>query len=107
MNEQYLRYFSEIFSCRYALLQKTADRLFPGCAEVARWSAQDCMTADGVPYIGRFSKSRPDWYVATGFGKWGMTTASLAAEIITDLICGNENSAASVFTPTRISLGSI
>ncbi len=92
---------------KYSLLQKTAERLFPGCEVVSRWSAQDCITADGVPYIGRFSKSRPNWYVATGFGKWGMTSASLSAEIITDLICENENSAVSVFTPTRISLGSI
>ncbi len=91
---------------KYELLKNTANRLFPECKEVARWSAQDCITADGIPYIGRFSKGKPDWYVATGFGKWGMTTASLAAEIITDLICGKENAATEVFTPTRISLNS-
>ncbi len=29
------------------------------------------MTPDGIPYIGRFAASTPNWYVATGFGKWG------------------------------------
>ena len=33
------------------------------------------MTADGIPYIGRYAESRPNWYVATGFQKWGMTGA--------------------------------
>lgn len=86
---------------KYALLQEAAQRLFPGSRVTARWSAQDCMTADDVPYIGRFSKSRPDWYVATGFGKWGMTSSVVAADIIGDLICGRENAAAQLFTPTR------
>ena len=86
---------------KYALLQAVAERLFPGCRVAARWSAQDCITADDVPYIGRFSKGRPNWYIATGFGKWGMSTSAVAAEIIGDLICGRENAAAALFTPTR------
>ncbi|MBQ7288222.1 MAG: FAD-dependent oxidoreductase [Clostridia bacterium] len=86
---------------KYALLQRAAEDMFPGCRIVAQWSAQDCMTVDEVPYIGRFSKSRPNWYVVTGFGKWGMTSAALAAEILTDLLCKKKNSALSLFTPHR------
>lgn len=86
---------------KYEMLQNAAKRMFPDCRIVSRWSAQDCITADEVPYIGRFSKQRPDWFIATGFGKWGMTTSSLAAEIITDLLCGEKNPAVSVFTPSR------
>jgi len=59
------------------------------------------MTLDGVPYIGRFSRSRPAWYVATGFGKWGMTSAMLSAMILTDLIGGKENPYADFFSPSR------
>ncbi len=66
------------------------------------WSAQDCMTLDGIPYIGQFGRKTEDWFVATGFGKWGMTSSMAAAILLTDLICGRENSCAEVYSPCRI-----
>lgn len=36
-----------------------------------RWSTQDYITLDGVPYIGRFTMDTPKIYVATGFQQWG------------------------------------
>ena len=86
---------------RYEQLRQVAEKWFPGSREIAHWSAQDCMTADNVPYIGRFAKSRPDWYVATGFQKWGMTSAMVSAMLLCDLICGVENPWAEVFDPGR------
>ena len=59
------------------------------------------MTLDGLPYIGRYSKSTPKLYVATGFNKWGMTSSMAAADIIADAICGKENDYASLFSPSR------
>ena len=52
---------------RYDLLRQKAREWFPGSREVACWSAQDCITPDSVPYIGRYAADRPQWYVATGF----------------------------------------
>lgn len=75
--------------------------IYPKAKEYARWSAQDCMPPDSVPYIGRYSASTPNMYVATGFGEWGMTSAMVAAEIISDMICGRENENAEVFSPQR------
>ena len=66
------------------------------------WSAQDCMTLDGIPYIGRFGRKTEDWFVATGFGKWGMTTSMAAAVLLTDQICGRENQCGEVFSPQRL-----
>ncbi len=86
---------------RYGMLRDRARELYPGCHEVARWSAQDCMTLDGLPYIGRFSRHRPCWYVATGFGKWGMTTAMVSARILTALIGGRDCPEADIFSPGR------
>ena len=86
---------------RYALLRKQAREWFPESREAAHWSAQDCMPADGVPYIGRFSAGRPDWYVATGFQKWGMTGSMAAATLLCDLICGKQSPYARVFDPGR------
>lgn len=86
---------------RYALLRRMAKKWFPNSREIAHWSAQDCVTADGVPFIGRYAKNRPNWYVATGFQKWGMTSAMVSAMLLRDLICGKENPYADVFAPDR------
>lgn len=88
----------------YDVLLEKAQQWFPGSREVKRWSAQDCMSLDGIPYIGRFAASKPHWYVATGFNKWGMTSAMVASGIIPDLICGTENVYAPVFSPQRFNL---
>lgn len=86
-----------------SLLQKGKE-WYPDSTPAARWSAQDCMPMDGVPYIGRFAASRPDWYVATGFQKWGMTSAMVSAKLISDLICGIGNEGAEIFSPQRFFL---
>lgn len=86
---------------KYAELEKQARNFWPVSREVARWSAQDCITLDGIPYIGSFSQTRPDWYVATGFGKWGMSSSMVAARIISDAIVGQTNVHEEVFSPQR------
>ncbi len=88
---------------RYAWLVRAAKRLYPGCAEVARWSAQDCITPDGLPYIGRYSRNRPSWYVATGFQKWGMSLSMVSAMVLRDLICKGSCSYEKLFSPSRFS----
>lgn len=85
----------------YEFLEHMAEQNWPGCKATAKWSAQDCMTLDKIPYIGLFSRTCPDWYVATGFGKWGMTSSMVSAMILTDLICKRENAYAEVFSPQR------
>lgn len=75
--------------------------MWPECRAAERWSAQDCMSVDGVPFIGRYARSRPEWYVATGFGKWGMTNSMVSARLITDLICGRESPYTQLFDPAR------
>ncbi|MBQ2330246.1 MAG: FAD-binding oxidoreductase, partial [Oscillospiraceae bacterium] len=54
---------------KYEALRKRASGFFQNSRVKTYWSAQDCITADGVPYIGRYSDSTPNWYVATGFQK--------------------------------------
>lgn len=88
-------------------LREKAVQLFPTCREIACWSAQDCMTLDEVPYIGHYSARRQDWYAATGFNKWGMTTSMVSAMLIKDSICGIDNPAAAVFAPDRFAVGDI
>ena len=88
-------------SNQYEYLQKYADKYWPECKVTAKWSAQDCMTLDGIPYVGRFGSKTSTWYVATGYGKWGMTSSMAAALLITDLLNGRENAYADVYSPRR------
>lgn len=82
-------------------LELFAKKTYPNATVKYRWATQDCITLDDVPYIGRYSPATPDLYVATGFGKWGMTTAMVAAKLLADLIAGKPNRYAEVFSPAR------
>ena len=86
---------------RYDMLRRKAKEFWPHSRETAHWSAQDCMTLDGVPYIGPFASGADGWYVATGFQKWGMTTSMAAARILTDQITRNKGLDDKIFSPSR------
>ena len=85
----------------WRLPETAAKKYYPKAKIAARWATQDCITLDGMPYIGQYSRATPDLYVATGFGKWGMTTSMAAAMILTDLVQGNDNPYAALFSPWR------
>lgn len=85
----------------WAELEAKARNFYPGAPPVYRWAAQDCMTLDGAPYIGRYSARASGLYVAAGFNKWGMTSSMAAAMVLTDLVLGRENPFAPVFNPSR------
>ncbi len=82
-------------------LEEFVNKHYKGAQIVGKWATQDCMTLDRVPYIGQYSKSTPDVYVATGFNKWGMTNAMVAANILCDLVGEKTNPYAEVFSPSR------
>lgn len=86
--------------CR-AELEAFAGKFYPDSEGKYRWATQDCMTLDGVPYIGQYSASTPNLFVTTGFNKWGMTSAMAGADILCDLVRGKENPYAAVFSPSR------
>ena len=85
-------------------LERFAQKHFPQAQIVSKWATQDCMTLDGVPYIGQYAKSTPELYVAAGFNKWGMTSSMVAAMILCDLVQGKKNPYAEIFSPSRTSL---
>lgn len=86
----------------YSSLKAAACKYFPGSEVFACWSAQDCMPHDEIPFIGRYSLTKQNWYVATGYRKWGMTSSMIAALLLTDLITGKENPWEKLFTPRRM-----
>lgn len=82
-------------------LQDFALKHYPNAQLHCQWATQDCMSLDGAPYIGPYSKRTPQLFVATGFNKWGMTGSMVSAMILSDLVIGRENKFAPVFAPSR------
>lgn len=85
----------------WAALEDFAKRSYPQAKILCRWAAQDCMTLDQIPYIGPYAKGTEGLYTATGFNKWGMTSAMAAAGILADAVLGRENPYAALFSPSR------
>ncbi len=93
----------------YERLEAVSGQWFPYREAAAQWSAQDCMTHDGIPYIGRYRQAEGALssrvFVATGFNKWGMTSSMVAADLLSDAVLGRENEAEQVFSPSRFNPG--
>jgi len=85
----------------YTKLYDEKRMLYPQAKEVCRWAAQDCMSLDGIPYIGKYSGRSKDIFVATGFNKWGMTSSMVAATVLSDLIQNKKNEYEELFSPSR------
>ena len=86
----------------YGALENYAKQLYPNCEILFRWDTRDCITLDKIPYIGPFSNTMDNFYVGTGFNKWGMTTSNVAANIVCNMILGKRHQYAYVFDSTRV-----
>jgi glycine/D-amino acid oxidase-like deaminating enzyme/nitrite reductase/ring-hydroxylating ferredoxin subunit len=87
---------------RYRRLEEFARRHFPVRAVEYRWSAQDNMPVDFLPFVGKLTPRSRGTFVATGFRKWGLAMAPASAEMIVDNIMGRSNPWASFFDTTRV-----
>lgn len=85
----------------YNELRREAQKYYPKSEEEYHFATQDCMTLDGIPYIGEYSKSTQNLYTATGFNKWGMTSSMVASSILADLVTDRKNPYAEIFSPSR------
>lgn len=68
---------------------------------VFRWSTQDSISVDGLPYVGRMSPDSAHIHVITGLRKWGLTNGTAAALILADTLYGRANPWARMFDSTR------
>lgn len=95
----YLTRFNHIE--RYARLAEYAKKHF-GITEIVNcWNHRDYLGYDDMPLIGLLYPWSKHTYTATGFMKWGMTNGTVAATLLRDQICGNENELSEVFNPYR------
>lgn len=85
----------------YNELEKFLKANFKDAEIVSKWSTQDCMTYDKIPYIGRYTDSIENLYLATGFKKWGMSHSAAAALILKNKILGVNDDYSEIFNPSR------
>ena len=86
----------------YTKLEDTVKKMYPKSEILYKWTAEDCISLDKIPYIGEYSNLMKNLYVATGFKKWGITLSNVAANILTDKILGKENEYEEIFKSTRL-----
>lgn len=70
------------------------------------WMNQDVMSNDYLPLIGRVNTNK-HVFIATAFNAWGMTNATLAGNLLSDLVLNKENIYEDLFSPRQISMPSI
>ena len=87
---------------RYRALDEFARRHFDVEAVEYRWSAQDPITVDHVPFVGTVWPPSKRVFMGSGFAKWGMTNGIVAARIVSDEILGHDNPWASTFAANRV-----
>ena len=86
----------------YSRLETAVRKMYPDAGILYKWSAEDCISLDKIPYIGDFSVTMPNVYVATGFNKWGITSSNIAANILSCKILGKENEYEKLFNSRRV-----
>ena len=69
-----------------------------------RWSTQDPLSLDHMPYVGRLTPGAKHLWTATAYGKWGFTNGTAAAAILTELLAGSGSRWAESFDARRIGL---
>lgn len=67
-----------------------------------RWSAQDPVAADGLPYAGPIHPATDRIHVITGLRKWGFTNGTAAAHVIAARLTGGESAYTGLMDPARI-----
>ena len=83
----------DIPEARLATIRKSVESRFPGCADLTAaetWTGFRPMTPDGPAVIGR--GPRENLYLNTGHGTFGWTLSAGSADVIAQLIDGEETS---------------
>ncbi|BCW78716.1 FAD-dependent oxidoreductase [Arthrobacter sp. NicSoilC5] len=86
---------------RQASLARYARVQFGAGGVAYRWSTQDALPLDGVPYAGPLNPDSRHAFIITGLRKWGLTNGTAAALMLADLLNGTPNEWAALFDTNR------
>jgi glycine/D-amino acid oxidase-like deaminating enzyme/nitrite reductase/ring-hydroxylating ferredoxin subunit len=88
---------------RYRIVEDFLREHWPAAGEVEyRWSTQDYLSVDRVPYVGRLRRRSKHVRIATGYSKWGMSNGTVAALLLADAVLGRENPWAPLYDAKRV-----
>lgn len=87
---------------RFKNLENYIRNIYPKMEIKYKWSTEDCISLDKLPYIGEFSNLYTNMYIATGFKKWGMTLSHVAGQIISSKILGKDYKYSKIYNATRL-----
>jgi len=71
-------------------LLEWAGKHYPGARTTHKWSAQDYLPTNLMPFFGKLPRGKGQIYFGTGYNKWGMTNAVAAALGISADILGGQ-----------------
>ncbi|WP_256757847.1 FAD-dependent oxidoreductase [Cohnella sp. WQ 127256] len=86
----------------YETLQSFATSVFDVKEIAYRWSTQDLVTLDKLPYVGQINARTDNIFVATGYRKWGMTNGTVAAHLLKNRVLGIKDRYQDLFDPSRL-----
>jgi len=89
---------------RYEALERFAREHWDVTEVPYRWSTQDGMPSDSLPYAGAYTPRSRHLWVNAGHQKWGMTNATAGARVVADLIAGRESPWAKLLDPNRVTI---
>ena len=89
---------------RYEALERFAREHWPVERIGYRWSTQDGMPVDSLPYAGRYTPRSRHLWVNCGHQKWGMTNATAGAHVVADRIAGRESRFGDLLDPNRVTV---
>ncbi|WP_135851591.1 FAD-dependent oxidoreductase [Halorussus salinus] len=86
---------------RYRKLERQARDHFDVEEVRYRWSTQDYVSIDRIPFVGELGPTTHGVYVATGFGGWGMTNGTAAGKMLATYARGETPRWSDAFDPQR------
>lgn len=69
-----------------------------------RWTNEDYIPRDGLPYVGWSGVERDSILIATGFDAWGLSNGAAAGLVLADLCEGRDNGWSACFAASRHSV---
>lgn len=85
----------------FATLESEARELFPVLSVEHRWTNEDYDSVDRLPLVGPLLPNSEHIFVATGFGAWGITNGTVAAQILADAILDRPSAIGELFSTKR------
>ncbi|MEG1408574.1 MAG: FAD-dependent oxidoreductase [Terrisporobacter sp.] len=86
----------------YNIIEEYAKSKFNIEEVLCSWSAQDYVSFDKIPYIGKINMKEDNVYIVTGTSKWGLSNGSAGAIVIKDLITKKYSKYEELYNPSRL-----